>query len=152
MRIALVFIAVTLLACSGSEPQQAVRQPAQNGSTQQSGRDTDPAASKPAPTPEPARPALRRVLIAHPDTVARQVPPDNADKVRAYLAKHRNIPGEIITAIEKHEVWLGMTDQEVELSVGPATRQEEGGALFYKGEGWLFRFDENRFLTEFLER
>jgi hypothetical protein len=112
------------------------------------------AMSRSAPS---ARPALRRLLTAHPETVARQVPADNDARIRAYLAAHSDVPAEIAAALDAHELWAGMTQAEAELSVGPATRREatdapNGFALFYAGEGWLLRFDGNGYLNALVER
>jgi hypothetical protein len=86
------------------------------------------------------------------------VPADNDARIEAHLAAHPDTPPDIATAIRAHEVWLGMTEAEVVLSVGPATRQEpvtgKPGAhgLFYAGEGWFLRFDESGYLYELVER
>ncbi len=155
---ALLLAAAGLLACRGQPerggapvPVQPERAGAQPGSATPASND---AMNSPASAP---RPALRRLMAAHPDTVARQLPPDNAARVRAYLQSHA-VPAEIARAIEAHEIWIGMTEEEVILSVGPATSREAlpdrpgGHALVYAGEGWVLRFDAGGFLYELVER
>jgi hypothetical protein len=116
--------------------------------------DRPPAQSAAAP----ARPVLRRLLTAHPETVARQAPPDNDARIAAYLKEHPEVPAEIAAAIKAHQLWAGMSQAEAVLSVGPATRQEAipdrpgAQALFYAGEGWLLRFDAGGYLYELVER
>jgi hypothetical protein len=113
------------------------------------------AMNRAAPSP---RPPLRRLIAAHPETVARQVPADTPSRIRRYLEAHPEVPAEIAAALDAHELWPGMTQVEAELSVGPATRREAvedvpgGFALFYAGEGWLLRFDDHGFLISLVER
>lgn len=153
--------AVGIVACSTPAPRQTepVEQPSASASTPAD----DPAASQPAAAPPaapatPARPAVRRLFAAHPRTVARQVPADNDARIEAHLAAHPETPADIAAAIRGHELWVGMTEAEVVLSVGPATRREpvseDPGAygLFYAGEGWFLSFDENGYLYSVVER
>lgn len=101
---------------------------------------------------------MRRLLTAHPETVARQVPADNDARIAAYLQDHAAVPAEIAAALRAHELWAGMTEAESILSVGPSTRREpidgipDGFALFYAGEGWLLRFGADGYLYELVER
>lgn len=98
------------------------------------------------------------MFAAHPQTVARQVPADNDARIEAHLAAHPDTPAQIAAAIRAHELWIGMTEAEVVLSVGAASRKEpvtdRPGAysLFYAGEGWLLGFDENGYLDRVAER
>jgi len=148
------------LASSATEPAEAspssASAPAAEPSEQPGAQS--PGTAAPAAPALPARPPLRRLFAAHPKTVARQVPADNDARIEAHLAAHPDTPADIATAIRAHEVWLGMNQAEVVLSVGPATHQEpvtgKPGAygLFYAGEGWFLSFDENGYLYELVER
>lgn len=172
-RASVTCAAVGAIACTiactgpGSRPASSATEPAEPSPssasapaaepTEQPGAQSPDTAAPPAPA-LPARPALRRLFAAHPKTVARQVPADNDARIEAHLAAHPDTPADIATAIRAHEVWLGMTEAEVVLSVGPATRQEpvtgKPGAygLFYAGEGWFLSFDDNGHLYELVER
>jgi hypothetical protein len=122
----------------------------------------------PLPPPEPPsettpmttapRPGLRKVLTPHPDTLAKQVTDETRAKAKAYLAAHPDLPPELRRGIAANEVWLGMTAEEVRLAIGEPTGTEpvpgKAGhqALLYRGEGWVFRFDDRGFLYEYVER
>jgi hypothetical protein len=147
VRILVTATVVTAAACSTPPPSSEIPAKA----------PPDDPMTNPS-TPETKRPELRRILVAHPDTVARQVPADNPEHVAAYLAAHTDLPDQIVRGIQGHEIWLGMNDTEVTLSVGPSTRKEAvpdrpgAYALFYAGEGWLLRFGEDGYLYELVER
>lgn len=104
------------------------------------------------------RPGLRKVLTPHPDTLAKQVTDETRAKAKAYLAAHPDLPPEIRRGLAASEVWLGMTAEEVRLVLGEPTGTEpvpgKAGhqALLYRGEGWVFRFDDRGFLYEYVER
>lgn len=102
------------------------------------------------------RPEPRWVLTPHPDTVKTFVTAETLSKARAYLQQHPELPAVVRHAIEAHEVWLGMSVEEVRLSIGPPTGEEpleDGGrALIYASEGWVFRFTPAGWLREYVER
>ncbi len=104
------------------------------------------------------RPGLRKVLTPHPDTLAKQVSAQTREQAQAYVAARPALPPEIRQGILASEVWLGMTAEEVRLVIGEPTGTEPvpgkpgHQALLYKGEGWVFRFDDRGFLYEHVER
>jgi hypothetical protein len=117
-----------------------------------------PPPSETTPMTTAPRPGLRKVLTPHPDTLAKQVTDETRAKAKAYLAAHPDLPPEIRRGLAASEVWLGMTAEEVRLVLGEPTGTEpvpgKAGhqALLYRGEGWVFRFDDRGFLYEYVER
>jgi hypothetical protein len=150
-------LAASALACA--TPPQPPAPPAEPVATPVA---VEPAAAtapaEPVAPTAPARPPLRRLFAAHPKTIVRQTPPDNDARIESHLAAHPDTPADIARAIRAHEIWLGMTEAEVVLSVGPATRKEpvreQPGAygLFYAGEGWFLSFDSGGYLYQLVER
>jgi hypothetical protein len=84
--------------------------------------------------------------------------PEILAEAKAYLASRGDLPSEVRQAINTHEVWLGMTAEEVRLAIGEPTGSEKlsekpgGHALTYSDEGWVLRFDEKGYLYELVER
>lgn len=148
-------LAASALACA--TPPQPPAPPAEPVATPVAVEPATAPAEPVAPT-APARPPLRRLFAAHPKTIVRQTPPDNDARIESHLAAHPDTPADIARAIRAHEIWLGMTEAEVVLSVGPATRKEpvreQPGAygLFYAGEGWFLSFDSGGYLYQLVER
>lgn len=117
-----------------------------------------PLQNKAALMPTDIRPNLRKVLVPHPETLAKHVSDETRAQARAYVAAHPHLQQEIRTAMQANEIWGGMTAEEVRLVIGePTTSEPISGkaghhALFYRHEGWVFRFDDRGFLYEYVER
>ncbi len=105
-----------------------------------------------------ARPALRWVLTPHPDTLKRHITMETHQGNLAYRQAHPDLSWQIQHALQAHEVWVGMTRQEVIYAIGEATGSEapyadgEGPILLYEDEGWAFHFNEDDYLLRYVER
>lgn len=107
---------------------------------------------------ENQRPALRKLFTPHPDTLKKHLTAEVLAEAQAYLDNQENLPRELRQAIESHEIWLGMTDEEVRFAIGEPTRKEQMAGepsafvLLYADEGWVLRFNEQGYLYELVER
>lgn len=115
-----------------------------------------PAAVGKAVPATPARPELRWVLTAHPDSQVVRIDAATRDAAKRYLAAHPDLPTEVRHAIEAHEVWLGMREAEIRLALAAPSSVETGTngqrSLVYGSEGWVLRFSADGFLESLVER
>ena len=119
---------------------------------------TGPREAIPVATTTAGRPSLRKVLKPSPEFLAHHVDEATRTAARSYLASHSQLPDEIRRGITGSEVWLGMTEEELQLVLGPPSSTEavagkaKHRALLYGDEGWVFRVNSRGFLYEYVER